>query len=277
ILNPYFPENFTFLYHHLVDKFSLRGYAVKVGNEWYPYGATDFLANAGASLATLTFATFLALYTGARLKREALAAWIVAVLFLLLQVKSRRFVELFPPWALVAGVYLLASNTCNCARSSSRLTMALVSVLFVMTGAYYSIIGAREEVAGSAPYQRYQGAADWLSGHSRAHDLVFTSDWDDFPRLFHFNHHNSYLVGLDPYFLFARNQTQFLLWRHITQGKLQTHPSAIIPSQFGAHWVFVDSGHGKLRKQLRADPGAVERYRDDDASIFELVGRSESQ
>lgn len=35
LINPYFPENLTFIYHHFVPK--LGQLTVPVGNEWYPY------------------------------------------------------------------------------------------------------------------------------------------------------------------------------------------------------------------------------------------------
>ena len=60
---------------------------------------------------------------------------------------------------------------------------------------------AHQTIADSSPLDRYGAAACWMGAHSRAGDLVFQTDWDDFPRLFFYDTTNVYVVGLDPTYL----------------------------------------------------------------------------
>ncbi len=43
-------------------------------------------------------------------------------------------------------------------------------------------------------------------------ELVFQTDWDDFPRLFFYNTHNTYLIGLDPTYMQLYNSKLYDLW-----------------------------------------------------------------
>ncbi len=49
IINPYFPQNITFIVNHLAPKIGELG--VSVGNEWYPYDTWVLIENSGFALA----------------------------------------------------------------------------------------------------------------------------------------------------------------------------------------------------------------------------------
>ena len=50
VINPYFPQNFQQqLLEHMTIKLTVRGFDVKVGSEWYPYDAWEFLGNSAVA------------------------------------------------------------------------------------------------------------------------------------------------------------------------------------------------------------------------------------
>ena len=122
----------------------------------------------------------------------------------------------------------------------------------------------------SKPYTTYQGASAWLAANTPAGERVFQTDWDDFPRLFYYNTHNTYLIGLDPTYMLLYNRDLYHLWVEITQGEIE-RPSQAIQQDFGARYVMSDLRHGDFLRQAAGDPGLKEVYRDEDAVIFQVI------
>ena len=101
--------------------------------------------------------------------------------------------------------------------------------------------------------------------------LGFQTDWDDFTRLFYYNTHNTYLVGLDPTYLERADPQLWTDWVAITQGDI-TSPGAAIRTEFGAAYVVSDTQHAAFAAQAEADPGLRLVYRDGDSLVWEVVG-----
>jgi hypothetical protein len=133
-----------------------------------------------------------------------------------------------------------------------------------------SIPPARESLGSSKPYDLYAGASAWLEENTEAGTRIFQTDWDDFPRLFFYNTHNTYLVGLDPTYMQLYDADLYDLWVEITQGDVEA-PSELIASTFDSQYVHTDLNHGDFLQVAAQDPGLEEVYRDDQAVVFEVV------
>ncbi|MCK7519460.1 MAG: hypothetical protein MZV64_17870 [Ignavibacteriales bacterium] len=110
-------------------------------------------------------------------------------------------------------------------RILASLPMLLLSVAVVASIAR-PIPRAREAIDTSKPYDLYADASQWLEANTPPGSRVFQTDWDDFPRLFYYNTHNTYLIGLDPTYMQLYDPELYDLWVLITQGKADN------PSQF---------------------------------------------
>jgi hypothetical protein len=75
---------------------------------------------------------------------------------------------------------------------------ALALCVGVLT--WTTLASARAEIA-EAPSDYMAGAAEWLRTNTPEGSMVFQTDWDDFPYLYYYNTHNTWLVGLDPTYL----------------------------------------------------------------------------
>ena len=53
VINPYFPDNLIFIYHHLAPKLLNPTEATRVGSEWYPYNTEQLMENSGLALLAL--------------------------------------------------------------------------------------------------------------------------------------------------------------------------------------------------------------------------------
>jgi hypothetical protein len=133
-----------------------------------------------------------------------------------------------------------------------------------------SISPARAAVDSSKPYGLYANASWWLENNTPPGSRVFQTDWDDFPRLFFYNTHNTYLIGLDPTYLQLYDAGLYDLWVDITRGEVE-HPSQIIAMTFESEYVHTDLQHADFLRVAALDPGLREVYRDDQAVIFEVI------
>jgi hypothetical protein len=201
--------------------------------------------------------------------------------------QARRFVEYFPAFALIFAAFAWAPllqmfqdpavRLIDLPYSESVATWRnFIIGAFLMLALSISIARslplARAAVERSKPYGLYANASAWLEKNTPAGSRVFQTDWDDFPRLFYYNTHNTYLVGLDPTYLQLYDADLYGVWVEITQGDVEK-PSQVIATTFGSRYVHTDLNHGDFLQVAAEDPGLKEVYRDDQAVIFEVILR----
>lgn len=278
IINPYFPTNLIFTWHHLLPKLT-DATSVSVGNEWYPYDTAQLLENSLPALVAFVSATLALGLSGRKMDVRTATSFLIALLFGLMLFKARRFVEYFPPFALIFAAFAWAPLFTDRQPDSvpskfpallqSNLALILLT-LAVIAGIVKTIPVAQNRIADSKPYNLYGGASIWLIQNTAAGERVFQTDWDDFPRLFFYNTHNTYLAGLDPTYLQIYDNDLYDLWVGITRGDVE-QPSKQILERFGSRFILTDLHHQDFIEQAENDPGMSEVYRDEQAVIFEVI------
>lgn len=280
IVNPYFPDNIIFSWHHMAPKLT-DATSVRVGNEWFPYNTKQVLENSFPALIAFVSGIFAIGFSGKKMDVRTTFSLLAVLLFGLMFMQARRFVEYFPPFALIFAAFSLAalfldhrfaclvSTPSPLKRILANVPLLLLSVAVVVSIAR-SIPRAREAIDNSKPYDLYAGASQWLEANTPAGSRVFQTDWDDFPRLFYYNTHNTYLIGLDPTYMQTYDPELYDLWVLITQGKVDA-PSQFIAGKFGSQYVHTDLNHENFIKVAGKDPGLKEVYRDDQAVLYEVV------
>lgn len=280
IVNPYFPNNVIFSWHHMFPKLT-DATSIRVGNEWFPYNTKQILENSFPSLAAFVSGIFALGLTGKKMDVRTAFALLVSLLFGLMLFQARRFVEYFPPFALVFAAFAWAPlftdfRFASAVSTDSPLKRMLVNAPMLLLSAAValsiarSVPRAREAVDNSKPYDLYAAASRWLEENTPAGSRVFQTDWDDFPRLFYYNTRNTYLIGLDPTYMQLYDPNLYDLWTLITQGKVD-RPSRIIADTFGSQYVHTDLNHSRFIRAAEKDPGLKEVYRDDQAILYEVL------
>ena len=270
VVNPYFPENVIFIAGHLLPKVGES--AVPVGNEWSPYETWTVVQNSGAALAAVLLGALALGWREERIDRATLVGLGLAGIFGLMLFRSRRFVEYFPPFALLflafASAPLLRGWLAQPAagRPWRRLApaAALVALAVLLT---LTVRDARALVAASRPADLYADAMLWLGEEAPPGATIFQTDWDDFTRQFFYASHLRYINGLDPTFMQIYNESDYNTWVDITRGRV-TAPGSLIQSHFDARYVFSDLNHGAFLEEAADDPALTEVYRDEYAVIF---------
>lgn len=283
VLNPYFPENLLFIARHFLPKLT-ETTSIRVGNEWFPYDTAQLLRNAGLALLLFSSGIVALGLSGRRMTVSIATALLfsLAVGFMLFQ--ARRFIEYFPPFALIFAALAwspvlerlwtsraepLPAAEAGHGRVGALTRLGLVSLMVAALALALSINlrASQESVRGSRSARRYQAAAAWLATNTPAGARVFQTDWDDFPRLFFHNTHNTYTIGLDPTYMQLHDAELYEHWVDLTQGKAEDL-SASIRETFGASYALSDLDHERFLKAAADDPQMREVYRDEFAVVF---------
>jgi hypothetical protein len=148
-------------------------------------------------------------------------------------------------------------------------------VIALLPALWVNLNAARESLEGSKPYQQYAEASAWLEANTPAGARVFQTDWDDFTRLFFYNTHNVYILGLDPTYMQLYDSELYDLWVDISKGRVE-RPSEAISQRFGASYVLTDLKHKDFLREAEDDPNLIEMSRDEYAAVFRVVEPGEA-
>ena len=289
VINPYFPVNITFSIQHMLPKLA-DATSVSVGNEWYPYDTGQLLKNSLPALVAFASGILALGLSDRKMDVRTALGLFTALLFGLMLFQARRFVEYFPPFALIFAAFAWAplifdpsTNTLglNSQPDSEQQAFSLLGyiranfagiilLIAVLAGMIKSLPAVRASIAKSKSAGLYADASKWLAQNTPEGARVFQTDWDDFPRLFFYNTHNTYLIGLDPTYMQLYDAKMYDTWVEITRGDME-NPSQTILNMFDARYIHTDLNHGDFLDQAENDPGLREVYRDTDSVIFEVI------
>ncbi len=272
VINPYFPRNIIFLIEHLGSKVDFES-GVRVGSEWYPYTTGALLTNSAGALLALGICLLRPSISSGRRDRIETTLFLVSLLTLFMLFRSRRFIEYFPPFALLFCAAAWGRHRDRAVRPAARhlamfasIAAAIFAALFVVT----TLMDTRRLIEDTESPQQFAGASDWLKANTPEGSLIFQLDWDDFTRLFYHNTWNTYLIGLDPTYLEHADLRRWELWVAVTQGEIE-QPSQVIKDQFGARYVVGDRRHEAFEDQAADDPDMVLVYWDADSIVWEIA------
>ena len=267
LVNPYFPYNIIFAIRHMLPKL-VATTSAQVGNEWYPYNTAQLVNNSFPALAALASGVFALGLAGRKMELRTALGLLVSLMFGLMLFQARRFVEYFPPFALVFACFAWEPFF-PVAEGRKRWSVLILSAA-VLTAGIFSLQSARTGIQKTKSATLYAGASAWLAANTPEAARVFQTDWDDFPRLFFYNTHNTYLIGLDPTYMQLENPDLYHLWVQVTQGKVE-NIAEVVEGKFAARYILSDLMHVDFIRKADADAGLKQVYRDDEAVIFQVL------
>jgi hypothetical protein len=148
-------------------------------------------------------------------------------------------------------------------RHGAVAVVALVLCVFL----YFNLTATEKEIAQSEPHDHYRAGAQWLKANVAPGQIIFNTDWDDFPRLFYYDPSHHYVTGLDPGYLFDKDPDLSRLYDRITLGQEQD-PGPLIRDRFGARYVFSDNLHHDFFDQARSSGWFDIVYEDTECTIM---------
>lgn len=298
VINPYFPKNLAFYWEQIVQ-IGVINYqsTIGVGSEWYPYELDQLVGNTAGPfilmllavglLAAMMFWNDIVVRGRAVIRRDEVtsrvAAMLLAIFFLIMTMRSKRHVEYFVPFFMLA-LALMSESLLS--RLDFRALLARLRSIFprpdvLVPGflAYWVVIflfvGIRDVRLTEAiyadrgtPWTKYAKAAAWLRANTPEGSVVLHSDWDDFPPLFFHDDGNRYICGLDPTFMYRKDPDKYRTWVEITTGKRLSGIAETAKRDFDARFLLVETDHAEMMNALRVDPHLSSVYADSEATIF---------
>ncbi len=307
VINPYFPANFQLFYEHAKTKITASGFSTEVGKEWYPYDSWEFLGNSVVACAAMVVG-YISFDPSDRKHNHTLFFLLFATALMIMTARWKRIAEYWPPFAVLFSAFALdpwlrgarsavtklptdmldelqpfldRSQTPTDAKAAewralwrtvglAVVAVALGAVLFI------NLRVTINDIASSTRHPFYQKGAEWMRANVPAGQLVFNTDWDDFPRLFYFDPTHNYVSGLDPTYLYDRNPALSRLYDRITLGE-ERDPGPLIRDRFGARYVFTDNGHDDFFDNARASGWFEIIYEDRDCTILRIRDQKEEE
>ena len=281
VINPYFPNNVNFLWDDLVLKIFSHSYKTVVGTEWYKYDTGELIESCGFALVLYIMGIFWTNREQWRQDYARLLWFVLSTLWLIMLFKSKRFVEYFPPSAVIFFLLCLRSEAKRIGTIKTKIlrfrygfainfALGGIAAASLITLTILNMIAVSKEIDSELSPGAWKGGALWLARNTEPGSMVFHTDWDDFPMLYHYNASNHYIVGLDPDYLYSENPELFDLWSEISIGEIE-NPSHMINHRFKASFVISDRYHDDFLEQAYRDPLMVERFKDAHSTVFEIV------
>ena len=295
ILNPYFPENLQQLVEHMRIKLTVSDFNTKVGSEWYPYDSWEFLGNSAVACIAMLVG-YIAFEPSERKRaHDSIFFLLLSTALMIMTARWKRIAEYWPPFAVLFAGFSLQPWLLGLRPYPRRLspdvleelqpffdreekydrafrelfrTVAVATVALAL-GAflYFNLTATEKEIAQSEPHDHYRQGAQWLKNNVPPGQIIFNTDWDDFPRLFYYDPSHYYVTGLDPSYLFDKDPDLSRLYDRITLGQEQD-PGPVIRNRFGARYVFSDNQHHDFFDNARASGWFDIVYEDTECTIM---------
>jgi len=285
-INPYFPKNLSLLREHLLMKYSST-YPVAVGIEWDPYDSWSMVG-----ISAVAFIVFLVGLTAFEYRRRVhdlkpLFFLIVSMALLIMTLKARRFIEYWPPFAVLFAAFTIGPrlesvNFAWLARTRDRAIAAIAAAIVTAAAILWMdwcVWTSREDVKSETDPYTYRGASEWIATNVSAGSMIFNTNWDAFPALFYYNPNYAYVSGLDPTYLYNRDRQLWEVYESINNSE-EENGAQVIKERFGADYVVTGNGDSDFLTNAKDDESFEVVFEDRGAVVLRVrkagSGRSNS-
>jgi hypothetical protein len=218
-----------------------------------------------------------------------------------MNMRWKRFAEYFPPFAILFAAFSLetfwqgrvvftrlpqavmadlqpffdrqdaAAEKEKRSESNWQLVKAIFVSVALGAALFANVYRTSRDIRESDSRDHYAKGALWMRANVPAGELVFNTDWDDFPRLFYYDPTHVYTSGLDPSYLHEKSPELSELYVKITTGD-QEDPGPVIRDKFGARWVFSDntSDHDSFYDRALSSGWFDRVYEDAECSVLHI-------
>ncbi|MBI4281004.1 hypothetical protein HY628_02290 [Candidatus Uhrbacteria bacterium] len=297
LINPYFPHNLWFFWIQTV-KIGLINYQTKinVGAEWYPAEAGSLiLVQAGLFAVFLASVILLLLQARASARKQPMidsnqltasfSLFVIAAAFLALTLKSHRAVDYSLPFLALAAASFVTIGRPALAPAIRFLKQWLTipkqwflvpPLLVILLGIgllqISFLLRYRQKLVSAPGPDAFAPVTAWMRASIPAGQIIFHSDWDNFPQLLYGDESHRYIIGLDPTFLYDRDPERYQLWHKIVYGEYVGDVTRPIKEKFQSRYVFVakERDHDLFERQLSLSPRADKIYEDKIGLVYEL-------
>jgi hypothetical protein len=315
IVNPYFPHDVSLFLAHVAAKSGQSSMPAGVGDEWYSMPTGQFF-EASVIASILMVVGYIAsgyLLSSSHADRTRIQRPLLFLLFssflLLIAVRSNRFMEYWPPFAVLFAAFTLQTVWHNepslsssspqagadlrvpvgmeeAGKSKHSWTAVYIIPIVVLLGAilFYNLRTTRTKIIDNTRNpDHYRAGAEWMLANIPPGTLIYEVNWSDFPKLFFYDTIHTYVSGLDPIYLEAQHPELARLNERLSSGE-EEHPADALRSFFktvnqaGAGYLFIGDYPSppspEWFRYLKESGGFEKVYGDNECLILHVVDSS---
>ncbi|MBT6691710.1 hypothetical protein HOB10_05275 [Candidatus Parcubacteria bacterium] len=285
VINPYWPHNLYFYYQQIIQIGVINlGGQLQVGGEWYGTSFMHIISSLPHIFVLASLLILMLFINYQKISKKTWFSFLLSFVFLLLTVKSRRYIEYFSPFLLLftACAFTDVKSMVNWKKIKKfwsnnptylKVYLGLAGTLFTIL--ILPVIFTKTwdvAIPQNWTLEKFRPGLLWLKQNTPADTLIFHGDWDEWPILFYHNDHNRYIVGLDPTFMYNFDANLQQEHTDITAGKIKGIVSEKIKKDFGADYVFIEKKeHAAFGNNLDMDSFATLVYEDEEVAIYHLI------
>ncbi|MBU1179529.1 hypothetical protein KJ885_01150 [Patescibacteria group bacterium] len=299
VINPYFPQNLKFYWIQIVQIAVVNSkIKIGVGAEWYGFELPN-LVNYSAGIFLVLGVAMLFFFghimvgvqnseslqkkINYKAIRDILFFTICAGTFFVLTIKSCRNTEYSFPFMLLAGAFILKyfydkdvylylkKNFLRIFRREILYKIFLIYLVLMLGLAFgASFKRVKNDLSRGFGFEKYKKAMEIAQENTKKDEIIFHSDWDDWPILFYHNTYNKYIVGLDARFMSNYNSELYEKWRDICWGKYENDVYPAIKQDFNAKIIFIAEGDIEKMDKYFKDDNRYKLLYNHDAKVYKL-------
>jgi hypothetical protein len=129
VINPYFPKDIWLFIEHVLIKATATGFTTDVGQEWYPYDSWYLLGSCAVAFSAMIAGYAAYDSTDRRRAARPLFFMVFSTILMIASFRSRRWVEYWPPFAVLFAAFSLKPLLEGARAAIGRLPNELVEEL----------------------------------------------------------------------------------------------------------------------------------------------------
>ncbi len=285
IINPYWPHNIYYYYQQVIQIGIINlGQKFIVGGEWYGASLQKIISSAPHLFFFANIVWITLILDIKKISKKTWFSFLLSFFFLLLTVKSSRYIEYFWPFTMlfIASGFTDINKIMSWEKikknywqkQNKYLKIYLSSIIFT----FFLIIiismfenTVKTKIPTDWPINKFKQSSVWLKNNTEEKEIIFHDSWSAWPLLFYNNTNNYYLIGLDPTFMYNFNSELHQLYIDITNGKIKKNLSKIIKNKFNSNIILVEKEKNKeFFKNLNLDFNIKKVYENDEVSIYKI-------
>jgi hypothetical protein len=172
---------------------------------------------------------------------------------------------------LAVLVYLAVMVFYTCMHRTATKAFAAIILSLVTLALFINVQETKKSIQEDHGQHYYEKGMQWVRDNVPEGEMVFNTDWDDFPKMFFYDTKHSYASGLDPTYLLDKNPELSKLYEQITLGK-EKDPGPLIRDRFHARYVFTDNEevHSDFYYNALQSGWFDKVYEDEDCTVLRL-------
>jgi len=257
IINPWYPDNISYLLFQVFYKQVFPAQGIGVGAEWMSIPWRTYLKIGWLALAATGISAILQTLELAKLKRklnvDALLLLFTSILFAGLSLKSMRFVEYFGPLS-ICTLALSCRPFIVEIQFFKKAIVAVILIALIAVNFNKNMNVVRASLVGDP--KLFEEIYDYLEEFGKEGDVVFTGGWGNLPQHVWQSPKFRYVNGLDPNYLAHSDKQKFSIWLMLRKGDYPDNldVAKVVHDVFNARWLITSSE--RMALLLRHSPDA---------------------